>query len=237
MSGRSPAYVPTTSSRVRSTSIVALTVSRSSSTSQPAAAGSRRRALERGVGRADEPVVGPRDEEDDLARAPGSSARSGSGSARAARRGGRRGWAGSASSRPRTGDRARPPRRRSHRRRRAVADLEVGAGHQVRRREAPRSRRDRVGPQAGRADPGDGHARRRRSRSEPRPACTERRPRRRRGRARPPRRPSCRRVGASSSVVGLRQPAMPAAVVARAEDVVQRQAGVVERLRERTGCP
>ena len=39
MSGRSPAYVPTTSSRVRSTSIVAFTVSSSRSTSQPAADG------------------------------------------------------------------------------------------------------------------------------------------------------------------------------------------------------
>ena len=38
-SGRRPAYVPTTSSRVRSTSIVALTVSSRRSTSQPAAAG------------------------------------------------------------------------------------------------------------------------------------------------------------------------------------------------------
>ncbi len=39
MSGRRPAYVPTTSARVRSTSIVALTVSSSRSTSQPAADG------------------------------------------------------------------------------------------------------------------------------------------------------------------------------------------------------
>ena len=39
MSGRRPAYVPTTSSRVRFTVIVALTVSSSLSTSQPAAVG------------------------------------------------------------------------------------------------------------------------------------------------------------------------------------------------------
>ena len=68
MSGRSPAYVPTTSSRVRSTSIVALTV-----VEQPVHLPASRgrvvgRALVRRVGRTDQPVIGPRHEEDDLAR-------------------------------------------------------------------------------------------------------------------------------------------------------------------------
>ena len=61
---------PTTSARVRSTSIVALTVSSSRSTSQPAADGRAARALERRVRGADQPMVGPRHEEDDLAGHP-----------------------------------------------------------------------------------------------------------------------------------------------------------------------
>ena len=157
MSGRSPAYVPTTSSRVRSTSIVALTVSSSRSTSQPAADGSLGRALDtarrscrsasgRATARGTRPCPGR-----------GWSVRSCSGSARAARRGGRRGWAGCASSRRGTGGRARPPTRRSRRRPRGSgsrAPLPVARSSATSAAMHP----DRaVGPKAGRADPGDRH--------------------------------------------------------------------------------
>ena len=102
ISGRRPAYVPTTSSRRRSTSIVVLTVSRSRSDLPAIGRRVGRGAFVRRIGRADQPVVGPRHQEHDLARAPGSSARAGSGSARAAPPGARRGSAGSAASRCRT---------------------------------------------------------------------------------------------------------------------------------------
>ena len=116
ISGRSPAYVPTTSSRVRSTSIVALTVSSNRSTSQPAADGWSGGPSIRRVGRADQPVVGPRDEEDDPAGDPDRQPGLVRDPFAAARRGGRRGWAGCSATDHGTGGRAGPPRRRSRRR-------------------------------------------------------------------------------------------------------------------------
>ena len=67
-------------------------------------------------------------------------------------------------------------------------------------------------------------------------ACTARRPRPRRGRAAAAQARRWRSVGASSSVVGPRQAPVPAAVAPGAEDVVERQAGVVERLGRDTAC-
>ena len=158
MSGRSPAYVPTTSSRVRSTSIVALTVS-SSSVDLPAGRGRVvGRALVRGVGRADQPVVGPRDEEDDLAGdADGQPDRVRDALARddevgaAARQDAQR-----AAAERMVG--ARPPRRRSRRRRpwsgsRGRLPVAMVRGLDGRDRAGRRT-----GAQARRADPGDRHA-------------------------------------------------------------------------------
>ena len=157
MSGRSPAYVPTTSARVRSTSIVALTVSRSCRPpSRPPTVA--RRALVRRVGRADQPVVRPRDEEDDLARARGWSARSCSGCVRAARRGARRGSAGSAASRRRTGGPGSAAQTPVASTTAAVGISRSRAGREVRRQERLDRSRLPDRPQAGGADPGDRHA-------------------------------------------------------------------------------
>ena len=114
ISGRSPEYVPTTSSARRSTSIAG---SPSRAAHRPRGRSRRRdRARLRCVGRADQPVTRPRDEEHDLARDADASARHRRDPRRGGRRGARRGSAGSASSRLSSGTSGRPPRRRSRRR-------------------------------------------------------------------------------------------------------------------------
>ena len=185
ISGRSPAYVPTTSSRRRSTSIVALTVRSSWSTSQPSAAGSSRRSLVRRIGRADQPVVGPRHEEDDLARARGSSGRACSGSVRAARRGERRGSAGSAREPPPngwSGSAAQTPVASTTARVRISSSV-AGRARSLRPHRMEGVTRDSrsVSPIA--RTRVTATARRRRARSGRRRACNGRRPRRRRDRA------------------------------------------------------
>ena len=189
------------------------------------------RAVERRVGRADEPVVRPRDEEHDLARAPGWSGRSWPGSARAARRGGRprlgrirsepppNGWSGSAAQTPVASTTAR------------VAISNVRAGRQVAGAAARRIVAVRASAaEPGRPDPGDAPRRRPRLRGASdgqrvagvvlhavvveEPAAKALAPQRR----------------GDVERLRRRQAAMPAAVVARPEHVVQGQAGVVERL-------
>ena len=179
-SGRRPAYVPTTSARVRSdvhrrVDRVEQAVHLPARRRRP-----RRRPLERRVGRADQPEMGPRDEEDDLARdADGQAHRVRDALARHDEVGA-------------TG--RQDPHRRALERvvgfgcpdaggvdDGAGRDVEVGAGREILGSE----RGDRTalsGSEARRTDPGDRHGRRRRSRSEPRPACSARRPRCRRGR-------------------------------------------------------
>ena len=132
--------------------------------------GSARAALVRRVGRADQPVVGPRDEEHDLARDPDRQAGAGSGSAPAGRRGGRRGSAGSASTAARTGGPGRRPRRRSRRRPARARISSSRAGQPVARLRAPRACPEPDRRQAGRSDPRHGHGPRiRRERRPQRP--------------------------------------------------------------------
>ena len=98
----------------RSTSSVSLTVASSWSISQPSAVGSIGGAVVRRVGRADEPVVRPRDQEHDLARhpdrQPGRLGIRSRGTTRWAPRLGRM-----RIDAPRTGGPPRPPRRPSRR--------------------------------------------------------------------------------------------------------------------------
>ena len=234
MSGRSPAYVPTTSARVRSTSIVALTVSSSRSTSQPAADG---RAAGPSNGASVVPISQWSGHGTRKTILPGTRmvrpivlgirAR---GTTRWAPRLGRiridaplNGWSGSAAQTPVASTTA-PGR-----------DLELGAGRQVLGAERVEHARRAVRPKAGGADPGDRHAAggdrraghgQRVARVVLDPVVVDEAAAQTLG---PQRRGELERVG-------LRQPPMPAAVVPRAEDVVQGQPGVVERLRARTGC-
>ena len=148
--------MPTTSSRVRSTSIVALTVSSSRSTSQPAADG---RAAGPSNGASVVPISQwsrPRHEEDDLARdADGQPGLVRDPLARddevraAARQDAQRAAAervvGSAAQTPVASTTA------------LVADLERRRRSSGPRRRAPGSRRTATGPQPGGADPGDRH--------------------------------------------------------------------------------
>ena len=207
ISGRSPAYVPTTSSRVRSTSIVALTVAEQL-VDLPAGGGRMLGGPVVGrVRRADQPVVGPRDEEHDLARAPGSSARPCSGSASR----------GTTRCAPRLG---RMPHRPARERMGGFGGPDAGRvddgarrGWRTPRRSSTSSDLERLGDpvagpsrQAGRAHARHGHRARhpRRPRSGRRRACSARRPRRRRGtggrRASPARPQVAARSRASSAV-------------------------------------
>ena len=114
ISGRSPAYVPTTSSRVSRRSRAPLSVPRISSTSSSLAADRSTGPAVRLVGRADDPVARPRDEERDAAGDPERHAAAGRDPVARDDEVAPRGAAPRTSPR-RTADRAARPRRRSRR--------------------------------------------------------------------------------------------------------------------------